>query len=317
MTVVLLSRDWTLWSTAARLVLAGPAASDAALDRASALADEVLAEVDAACSRFRSDSELARSHADLPNGVDVSPILATLVRHALDAAVLTGGSVDPTLRYALDALGYDRDIRLIEDDERLVRAVMTPRAGWQSVSLVGNRLRVPAHLALDLGATAKAVAADLVAQRIADEIGCGALVSLGGDIATAGQGPAGGWHVTVQDLPADPAARVRLTAGRGLATSSTQKRRWNRAGLTRHHILDPATGMPAEPVWRCVTVAAATCLRANTFSTAAIVRGQASVGWLDRLGVAARLVDSDGRVVTTGDWPADAELTAPTERSAA
>jgi thiamine biosynthesis lipoprotein len=173
------------------------------------------------------------------------------------------------------------------------------------VRLDGNRLTVPAHLGIDLGATAKAAAADRVAARIATELGCGVLVSLGGDIASAGPAPAGGWQVLVQDAPLDPSAHVSLAEGLALATSSTQKRRWTKAGRPQHHILDPASGLPAEPVWRSVTVAAETCHRANTLSTAAIVRGHKAVAWLRELGVPARLVDADGIVVSLGGWPDD------------
>jgi thiamine biosynthesis lipoprotein len=303
--------DWPLWSTSARLVITKPHL----LDRATAIADRLLGEIDAACSRFRSDSELARLRDRLPQGVEVSPLLASLVRHALDAAAATDGDVDPTLGYALDAVGYDRDIRLVEDGDGIVRAVVSARPGWRSVVLIGRVLRVPAYLSLDLGATAKAVAADLVAARIAEELHCGVLVSLGGDIATAGLEPEGGWHVLVQDLPGDPAARVRLTPEFGMATSSTQKRRWNRGGSLQHHILDPRTGLPAEPHWRSVTVSASSCLQANTMSTASVVRGAAAVPWLASLGASARLVDRYGTIVTTGGWPAGSEL--PLESSAA
>jgi FAD:protein FMN transferase len=197
-----------------------------------------------------------------------------------------------------------------------VRAVVSRRPGWRSVQLDGRLLRVPAHLALDLGATAKAVAADRTAARVADELGCGVLLSLGGDIATAGPSPAGGWRIRVQDLPADPAQQVLLGAGLALATSSTQKRRWQRAGETMHHILDPATGRPAVASWRSVSVAATTCWAANTLSTAAIVRGPAAVDWLASLGADARLVAPDGAVITTGGWPAPAGAT-PLESAAA
>ncbi|GAA1962663.1 FAD:protein FMN transferase [Microbacterium aquimaris] len=303
------TRDWTVWGTDARLVLAGPDAHDPTrMRRAAALVDDLLAEIDLACSRFRSDSELNRLHASLPTGAEVSPLLAALVRAALDAAALTEGRVDPTLRYAMDAVGYDRDIDLIEDDGGLIRAVLSPRPGWRSVGLRGHTLQVPAHLALDLGATAKAVASDRAAALVHAELGDSVLVSLGGDISTSGAAPAAGWNVTVRDMPGDPAARVALGPGRGLATSSTQKRRWHRAGLTRHHILDPRTGTPADPVWRTVTVAARTCVRANSFSTGAIVAGDAAPEWLGRHGVPARLVRQDGAVVFTGDWPRDAEL---------
>ena len=47
---------------------------------------------------------------------------------------------------------------------------------------------MPAGTQLDLGATAKAVAADRCARLVHDALGTGVLVSLGGDIATAGAG---------------------------------------------------------------------------------------------------------------------------------
>ena len=65
----------------------------------------------------------------------------------------------------------------------------------------------------------------------------------------------------------------------------------------------PRTGEPAAPVWRTVSVAAASCLDANTASTAAIVRGASAPRWLESLGLPARLVDPEGAVVTVGDWP--------------
>ncbi|MDY7527128.1 MULTISPECIES: FAD:protein FMN transferase [unclassified Cryobacterium] len=293
--------DWSLWSTSARLVVTDPAL----LPEARRIADAVLERVELASSRFRPDSEILTKAPLFPVGALVSDTLAELMRLALASAAETDGDVDPTLANALGAIGYDHDIRLILDDGVPVRAIASPRPGWASVRLVGNRLTVPAHLGIDLGATAKAAAADQVAARIVAELGCGVLVSLGGDIATAGPAPAGGWQVLVQDAPLDPSAHVTLAEGLALATSSTQKRRWTKAGRPQHHILDPASGLPAEPVWRSVTVAAGTCHRANTLSTAAIVRGHKAVAWLRELGVPARLVDAEGVVVSLGGWPDD------------
>jgi thiamine biosynthesis lipoprotein len=61
--------------------------------------------------------------------------------------------------------------------------------------------------------------------------------------------------------------------------------------------------MPAERVWRTVSVAARSCVEANMLSTAAVIRGQRAPAWLRGHGVAARLVDAAGRVVTVGGWP--------------
>jgi thiamine biosynthesis lipoprotein len=297
--------EWPLWSTTARLVVDAPEARDTATVRADArrIADVELGRIDAAVNRFRPDSEIRRIAGRLPHGVTVSPLLAQFVRRALDAAVLTGGRVDPAVGRSIDAIGYDRDIALIEDDAGPVRAVVSLRPPWRSVRLDGDRLTVPAHLRLDLGATAKALAADLVAARTADVLGYAVLLSLGGDIATAGPEPAEGWHVLVQDGPCEPAATVRLTAGCGLATSSTIRRTWTRGGETLHHIVDPRTGLPAPRAWRTVSVAATSCVLANAYATAAVVTGSTAPGWLDDR-AAARLVAADGAVTAVGGWPA-------------
>ncbi|WP_394770948.1 FAD:protein FMN transferase [Lacisediminihabitans sp.] len=295
--------DWPVWSMTARVVVTEPQH----LERAVEITRLVLDEVDAACSRFRADSELARLSEDLPNGVEVSGMLAVLVREALHSAEITDGDVDPTLGNELASLGYDRDIALVADRSfglTVTRVAIVP--GWRRVLLDGRRLTVPSDLALDLGATAKAFAADLAAARVVAELPTGVLVSLGGDIATAGESPAGGWVVLVQDLPADPRATVTLAAGFALATSSTQKRQWTRAGERMHHILDPRLGRPAEPVWRSATVSARSCVEANTVSTACIVRGHRALELVRDRGLPARLVDREARVVTLGGWPAEA-----------
>jgi len=130
------------------------------------------------------------------------------------------------------------------------------------------------------------------------------LVNLGGDIATAGPAPDGGWQVLVRDIDDDPASSVALPSGAALATSSTVRRRWRNGDALLHHILDPRTARPAEPVWRTVSVAGQTCYAANTVAIAAVVRGWAALDWIRTLGMPARLVDGNRVVHTIGGWPA-------------
>jgi thiamine biosynthesis lipoprotein len=303
--------DWTVWSCAASVVVTNPSM----LARAAAIVRDVVRQVDDACSRFRSDSELSLLARTLESGATVSPILITLVDGALSAAALTDGAVDPTLGNDLARLGYDRDVSELHTGAEIDSApvdvrVTQRRPAWQDVTITGQTLKVPAGVVLDLGATAKAIAADLAANRVVEELGGGVLVSLGGDIATAGEPPTDGWEVLVQDTAADPSQQVSLAGAAGMATSSTQKRRWMSDGFARHHILDPRFGLPAETVWRTVTVASTSCLHANALSTASIVRGLGAVRWLEDMRVAARFVDAEGRIVTTSLWPADvSELT--------
>jgi thiamine biosynthesis lipoprotein len=317
------SASWRALGTGVQVVV-----TDAMqLTAARGMLEADLAAVDLACSRFRPDSEIVTLDRALAGAggvggagdgpaaepVEVSPLLAEAVAVALRAARLTDGDVDPTVGAAMNAVGYDRDFSLVQPEGPAVKLTVRAIPGWRQVELdeQARLLRVPPGIRLDLGATAKAWAADRSAARIATGLGCGVLVSLGGDIAVSGQPPAGGWRVRVQDItgrpedpPAGPSAVVAIHAG-GLATSSTAARRWRRGGDVLHHILDPRTGLPAAPVWRTVSVAAASCTDANIASTAAIIRGRAAPAWLTGLGLPARLVDEAGRVRTVGGWPAE------------
>lgn len=294
--------QWPVWSTTARIVVTDPDR----LESAREIAIRRLALVDAACSRFRADSELMTLPAGRP--VLVSEQLAALVRAALDAAAATDGLVNPTVGTLLAALGYDRDWSEMADltGRRSVSPVRVRQVpSWRQVSLVGRQLTVPAGVQLDLGATGKAFTADLIAAQIAEELAVGVLVALGGDIATAGPEPEGGWNVLVQDRPGDPSITVRLAPQSAIATSSTQSRRWLAGGQQMHHIVDPRSCTPAKVVWRSATVAAPTCLQANSLSTAALILGLDAPAWLQQQGRAARLVPTDGEVVSIAGFPTD------------
>ena len=266
---------------------------------------EVDAELDAielAASRFRPDSEVCRLAEADGARVPVSPVLADLIAAALEAARTTGGDVDPTVGCALVALGYDGDIATAGASTPRI-ASMTVPVNWTHIEFDGESVRMPAGTLLDLGATAKAAAADRCARRVYDATGSGVLVNLGGDIATAGPAPQGGWQVLVRDTDDDPPCQIALYSDAGLATSSTRRRRWFRAGEAHHHIVDPRTGASVDPVWRSVSVGAGTCLAANTLSTAAIIRGHRAPDWLASLDVPARFIAHDGSVRTVGGWP--------------
>jgi thiamine biosynthesis lipoprotein len=272
-----------------------------------------LARIDAACSRFRSDSELEVANRAGGHLVVVGPLLAEAIDVALRAARVTEGDVDPTVGAAMQAVGYDRDFEEVKSADITTPGLAfgaTPAPGWERVSFDRRwgTLRLPAGVHLDLGATAKAWAADRAARRAQAEVGGGVLVSLGGDVGTAGSPPGQGWLVRVTDWhgsgPGAPGQTVKLESG-GLATSSTTVRRWSNGGRDLHHILDPGTGRPAEVVWRTVSVAAACCVDANIASTAAIIRGERSPAWLSEMGLPARLVRPDGSVKLVGGWPAE------------
>lgn len=294
-----------LWGGQAVVVTAEPRAIEAA----RTLVRAETAAMDAACSRFREDSELSRINALAGESVQLGPLFAEVVGAALRAAAATDGDVDPTCGAGLEAIGYDRDIEVLrEDGVRVVVHEYLPAPGWQSIDWdpESRTLRVPPGCRLDFGAVAKALAADRAAAAVTRELGCGVLVSLGGDIATAGPGPESGWRIRVTDDHRAGDAVLGQTisvTGGALATSSTTVRRWQGQSGPLHHVLDPRTGRPADSCWRTVSVTAATCVDANTAATAALLRSEAAPEWLAALGLPARLVRQDGTVRTAGGWP--------------
>ncbi len=281
-----------------------------ALRDAVAIVRRELAAIDLACSRFRDDSELVRLNRAGGRPFAVGPLLLEGLTVAVQAAEATGGDVDPTVGRALRGLGWDSDFTVVVSRSEPPRIEAVPAAGWRTIRIDRARgtVRIPPGVEVDLGSTAKALAADRCARAARDATGAGVLVSLGGDIALAGPAPDGGWPVRVTDDhrsgPDAEGQTIALSSG-GLATSSTTVRRWRAAGEELHHIVDPRTGRPSPEVWRTVSVAAATCVAANTASTASIVRGESAAGWLEGLGLPARLVRADGAVIRTAAWPGE------------
>ncbi len=282
------------------------------LDEARALLEDELAALDGACSRFRADSELGELNRAGGEEHEVGPLLLEALQVALDVARRTGGLVDPTVGTALRLAGYDRTFSEIRTrNGRRVHVTFGTVAGWRSVAIDARRrvVRLPAGVELDLGATAKALGADRAAASIARRTRTGVLVSLGGDVAVAGEPPAGGWPVRIADdheSSLDGPGPVVAIATGGLASSGTRVRRWTTSGGELHHIVDPRTARPALTPWCTVSVAASSCVSANAASTAAVVLGGDAAPWLLERRLPARLAAEDGGVLVLNGWPAEA-----------
>ena len=285
------------------------------LAAAKSAVDEVVRAVDLAANRFREDSELSRLNATPDRVVVISQLLTKLISAALRGARLTGGAVDPTVGSAIKLAGYDADFAAISPDGMAIELVVSRIPGWQAVVLdeAARTVRLPRGVDIDLGATAKALTSDLATTAALSRISRGGvLVSLGGDIAVAGEPPPEGWLIQASEDSGAPIQEgeetISIRSG-GIATSSTTVRRWTRGGVALHHIIDPATGLPSDGPWRSATVVAGTCVDANIASTAAIVMGQAAIQWLEASRLPARLVDRAGSVHHLAGWPKPSEPT--------
>jgi FAD:protein FMN transferase len=329
------SADLRALGTGVRVLATDPQA----LSRAVDAVQSELAAIDLACSRFRDDSELTRLNRRAGQAVEVSPLFFEALEAAVRACRMTGGAVDPTMGRAIRVLGYDRDFSQISPPSpstgdgggsspspsmgegrgggaaEHVTLLVQPAAGAGAIEMDRSTrtVRVNGGHELDLGATGKALAVDRAVRAARAAAGCGVLVSIGGDLAIAGESPPDGWPVLVTDdhaAPLDaPGEVISLKLG-ALATSSTTVRRWGQNGIQRHHILDPSTGFPAREHWRTVSVVARTCVDANAAATAAIVWGEPATGWLGEHRLPARLVRLDGSIAYVGGWPARSTVAA-------
>ncbi len=291
---------FSIWGTSAAI-----ATSDStALPRARQLLDVVLEATSKSASRFDTNSEISQLNA--AGTLSASPWFLELLVQARHGYELTDGLCDPTVLGALVALGYDRDFDAIVATDDAAPATM-PAPGWSAIGIDDHLVTLAEGVTIDLGASAKAVAADASATAIAAELGCGVLVDLGGDLRIAGPAPAGGWPIGIAAsakhglAAAEITEIVSLSMG-GVASSSSMVRSWQRSGQRVHHIIDPRTGASALTPWTLVSVVAPTTLEANALSTAAIIWGEDAIFELAQRSAQARLVRHDGSIERVGGW---------------
>ncbi len=258
--------------------------------------------MDRAANRFRPESELSRLNR-AEGVVSLSDALVRALAAARRASDLSDGLCDPTVLTSLEALGYDRDydtLTAVEDTP----VELHPSPGFAALGFdEASRtvLKTPAWR-IDLGASAKALVADLVAEDVAPT--GGVIVEIGGDVSARGRGPDGPWVVGVAATLRITGDEPRVTLENGaIATSSNSVRTWRRGARVVGHIIDPRTGASADSPFAAVTVIDVDCVSANAFATAAHLWGEDAAWHIAQAGRSARLVRHDGGVELVGAWP--------------
>jgi thiamine biosynthesis lipoprotein len=273
-------------------------------------ARERVGELERRWSRFLPDSELRRLNAGAGRAVRVSTETRRLVEIAVAAWHDTDGRFDPTVLDALEAAGYDRPFTTgLDRSEPADAGRRAPGCAGIHVDARTDVVMLPQHVRLDLGGIAKGHAADLVVGELLVRGVAGALVNLGGDLRVAGARPSGdGWTVGIEHVP----GTALVVSNGGMATSATTRRRWTRAGVTHHHVIDPATGRPAGFAADAVTVFAGTAAGAEVTATAALLAGPDALEVLRAAGASGIVATPDGRLLTTPDL---ARLASPSRRA--
>lgn len=257
-------------------------------------------------SRFRPSSELERLNAQAGREVSVSLELVEVLSLAASFWRETHGVFEPLVRRHLEAAGYDRSFERVPASSTTRSA--TPGSLQVSFDAVAvhpdtRTVHLPQGCTLDLGGIAKGWIVDRIGALL--EPYGPHLVDIGGDIVCRGRGPDGdpGWLISVTDpYRADQDLCWLRLDGWAVATSTTMRRRWRRAGRWQHHLIDPRTGRPAETNLNQVTVVAATAVQADVYAKTALILGrQKGSAWLAERDAPA-LLAGPGGVTTTQGW---------------
>ena len=231
-------------------------------------------------TRFSEDSELSQLNRSAGTWFHASPEMTFVVFLAKQYVEQTHGLFNPSILPDMERIGYDRSMDLIRAEASLLAPVcIAPRPHLLPLDMLTvnpeeNLIYMPHGMRLDLGGIAKGWIAEQAAVLLS-EYSQGCLVDAGGDMFMVGL-PEGEefWQVELED-PLNPGwALTRLNVPPGaVATSSIMKRKWMQAEISRHHLIDPRSGEPANTNWVSVTVLAPHADIAEVFAKALLIAG--------------------------------------------
>jgi len=279
------------------IVVGGPADS---ATRARARIDQL----EQRWSRFIADSEISVLNRSAGEYVEVSDDTRLLVERAIEAWRISGGSFDPTVLGAVIRAGYDRSFDTLGDAPSA--GISALLLGCTDIEITEHGVRLPAGTGFDPGGIGKGLAADLVAEATMAEGADGVCINLGGDLRVHGRSPEGdGWTIDIEHpLSSAPIARVGVAEG-AVATSTTLRRQWKVDGAPRHHLIDPATGLPSDSDLTLACVITANAWAAEVLAKAVLLRGSTHpFDLLGGTGAQALVVDWEGRIDATDGFGA-------------
>jgi thiamine biosynthesis lipoprotein len=244
-------------------------------------------------TRFDAASELStlNRHPSAPES-RVGPTLSAVLRQARSVAQLTEDTVDVGLLAA----------RLAAEVGSRVPA---PPARWTiGPGTRGGVVHRDGAVTFDLDGVGKGWIADRALQLLRGYPA--ALVDADGDIAVR-TGPDTAWALAVADPRVDGRDLARLDLGAhppgrlGVATSGTSIHRWQHAHESRHHLIDPRTGRPAQTDVVQATVLAESALAAESLAKAIVIRGSLEgLALAERAGAFAEVILlEDGDVIAS------------------
>lgn len=247
------------------------------------------------------NSEIYRANHSGGQTVTVSEDTAQLISFALEMAQKTGGALEPTIYPVLTAWGFTTGSKQVPPEEQIARLLQN--VDYSRIQLDGTDLTVPSGMELDLGAVGKGYAADLVTEALKEHGVESGLISLGGNIQAIGSRPEGGdWRIGIRAPWEEGNLGVLEMSNAAVVTSGGYENYFeDEAGNIYWHILDPATGYPANSGLQSVTVIGEQGRLCDALSTSLFVMGaeKAEEYWRANGGFDMLLVTDGGEIILT------------------
>jgi thiamine biosynthesis lipoprotein len=240
--------------------------------------------IDRKFSRYRKGTVVEALHESRGRPIRLDDETARLIEFGAKLWQLSEGAFDLTSGVLRRAWNFDEGP--VAANTSLIPELLG-RVGWQRVHWQPPTLTLPEGMEIDFGGIGKEYAVDIVADHAASLTSCPVLVNFGGDLRCTGAAPkAGAWQVGIESIESfgEAVRRIELRSG-ALATSGDARRHIEIDGKRYGHIFDARTGWPAPEAPRSITVAAATCSQAGSYSTLAMLKGADAETFLEAEGV--------------------------------
>lgn len=241
---------------------------EAVLDEAEALIHQLEAQV----SVTREGSELySLNHT---GSGTVTGHAKELLGRAMALCSRTDGALDISIYPVVRTWGFTTGEYHVPDADTLASLLSHVDYTKIDFDAGSGAVTLPPEMEIDLGSVTKGYLSSCLMELFREKGISSALVNLGGNVQALGTKPDGShWRVAVQDPKNDSYLGVLSIADQAVITSGGYERYFEEDGKTYWHILDPATGCPAQKGLISVTIVGTDGTTCDALSTALFVMG--------------------------------------------
>ena len=250
------------------------------------------------CEIFNSDGQ-----------ADIDDELLSMMSDVLDMSVRSGGAFDPTvlpvtLLWGFDRLGEDGfDARTMTVPETASVNEALALVDYRNLELDPVNMTLTAGsdgIMMELGAVGKGYALDKAMKGIKDSDIIGCMINAGSSIAVTGTKNDGSlFRIALRDPRGTESDYIGVITATDccVSTSGDYERFFEKDGIRYHHIIDPATGYPADSGLMQVTVITGSGVTGDALSTACFVLGlEEGMKLAEEYGAKAVFIDTDRNV---------------------